>query len=159
MNNTRNKWLIGIIAILLLTNITLLFFFLRQDPAKQERKDRPGLGFSEFLRKDVGFSPEQMKLFDSLRTEHFKRMRPMFDNISNTKNTFYYRLSDPTLTDSSVDSVAQPIGREQVELDALIFRHFRRVRNICTPEQQKKFDSLFPQIVKKMTGSNRKDRH
>jgi periplasmic protein CpxP/Spy len=158
MNNTRNKWLIGIIAILLLSNIALLFFSLRPDPEKQ-RKDRPGLGFSEFLRKDVGFTPEQMKVFDSMRDEHFKRMRPMFENITNTKNNFYFRLSDTTLNDSNLYEVAAPIGKEQVELDVLIFRHFRRVRNMCTPEQQQRFDSLFPQIVKKMTGPNRNNRH
>jgi hypothetical protein len=37
-----------------------------------------------------------------------------------------------------------------------VFHTIEEVRNICTPEQQTKFDSLLPKIAYKMAGHIRK---
>ena len=156
----KNKVLLTIIAILLLANIGILVFFLGQNPARasSEASESIHRSFSDFLRQDVGFSEEQVKEFQSLKKEHKSIVKPLFEDLRVTKEEFYNRIHDTTLTGTRIDSAARPIGDKQMLIDAQTFRHFRNLRRLCTAEQKHKFDSLFPEMVKRMTSPQKKSR-
>jgi hypothetical protein len=145
---SRNKILLLIIAILLITNIVLLVLYLRITPAPPELK-RPG--FTEKLKNEVGFTPEQMAVFEPKKKAFWNRMRQRFEEIKKTKEDFYYQMYDPKIPDSVLETKAEVIGEQQKELDLHVIRHFKDVRTLCTPEQLPKFDSLLPSIIKRMT--------
>jgi periplasmic protein CpxP/Spy len=145
---SRNKILLLIIAILLITNIVLLVLYLRITPAPPEIK-RPG--FTEKLKNEVGFTSEQMAVFEPKKKAFWNRMRQRFEEIKKTKEDFYYQMYDPKIPDSVLEIKADVIGEQQKELDLQVIRHFKDVRTLCTPEQLPKFDSLLPSIIKRMT--------
>jgi hypothetical protein len=144
---SRNRILLSIIGILLITNIAVVVFFLNHKCHEEPR----GPGFTERLKKEVGFTPEQMKVFEPKKRAFWDKMHRGFDNLKNTKEKFYYQMYDPSIPDSVIESRAEVIGKEQKELDLQVLRHFKDIRTICTPEQLPKFDSLLPLIIKRMT--------
>ncbi|MBO9572906.1 MAG: hypothetical protein J7497_11990, partial [Chitinophagaceae bacterium] len=74
---SRNKTLLTIIAILLLTNITMLIFLLRCDKPEPPKR----VGFTERLKKEVGFTPQQMAVFEPKKKIHWDTMRSKFEQI------------------------------------------------------------------------------
>jgi protein CpxP len=146
---SRNKILVSIIAILLITNLVMLITFFRVCKPNPAETKKPG--FTEKLKNDVGFTPEQIAVFEPKKKVFWKRMRERFDEIKKTKETFYHQMYDPAIPDSTLESYADVIGKQQKELDLQVIRHFRDIRKMCTPEQLPKFDSLLPPIIERMT--------
>lgn len=145
---SRNKVLLAIIAILLVTNIGMLIFFFKchRQPVEEKRK-----GFTERLKTEVGFTQQQMDVFEPKKKAFWDRMRARFEEIKKTKEDFYYQMYDPSIPDSVIVKKADVIGDQQKELDLQVLRHFKDVRTLCTPEQLPKYDSLLPAIIKRMT--------
>jgi len=145
---SRNKILLTIIAILLITNIVMLILFLRMKPVHQEPKK---LGFTEKLKNQVGFTPEQMSVFEPKKKVFWTRVRERFDEIKKTKEEFYQYMYDPSVPDSVFEAKADIIGKQQRDLDLYVIRHFKEIRTLCTPEQLPKYDSLLPPLIERMT--------
>lgn len=146
---SRNKVLLTIIAILFVTNVAMLIFFLNQKPATAEAEKR--IGFTDRLKHEVGFSAQQMSVFEPKKKVFRKRMNERFDEIKKTKQEFYYLMYDPSVSDSVLQSRAEIIGNQQKELDLQVIKHFKDIRTLCSPEQLPKYDSILPSIIHRMT--------
>lgn len=146
---SRNKTLIVIIIFLLLTNIGLLIFFLRAKNHPPEPPKR--IGFTERLKKEVGFTQEQMAVYEPKKSAFWQNMRQRFDSLKATKEDFYFQMYDPSIPDSVINKKAELIGEHQKNLDLFVIKHFKDIRTMCTPEQLPKYDSLLPAIIKRMT--------
>ena len=150
-SSTRNKIYVFIIGILLLSNLTLVAFFVLNKPEKKFiHRDRPGGFMTEALKKEVGFNDQQMAQFEQMAGQHREQMRPLFEDITRTKENFYKLLTQPAVSDPVLDSAASAIGEKQKQIDLRIFRHFQNIRQLCTPAQQTGFDSLIQRVVHKM---------
>ena len=145
---SRNKVLLTIIAILLITNVVMLVLFLRMKPHQPESKR---LGFTEKLKNQVGFSQQQMAVFEPKKKVFWTRVREKFDEIKKTKEDFYKCMYDPSVPDSVIEAKADIIGKQQKDLDLFVIRHFKDIRNLCTPDQLPKYDSLLPPLIERMT--------
>jgi periplasmic protein CpxP/Spy len=154
---SRNKIYVLLIGILLLSNLALVAFFVFNRPEKKEvRKEKPGSFMKEALKSEVGFDDQQMTQFEQMSGEHKQQMRPLFEDIGKTKENFYRLLTQPGTADSLLNNSAREIGDKQKHIDLKIFMHFQNIRQLCTPEQQPKFDSLIQRVVRKMVFPMRK---
>ncbi len=144
------KSLVAIVVFLLLSNIAMIIFFVVLGDHKKSFHSKEEM--ANKLKNEVGFSPQQIALFDTLRTEHFKHSHQLFENIRTTKENFYNLLYNKDASDSAIINAADKIGQVQKTLDMQMFQHLRSVRNICTRDQLPKFDSLIKKVVVKMTG-------
>lgn len=148
---SRNKIYVSLIGLLLLSNLALVAFFVMNKPEKREiHKDRPGSYMKDALKNEVGFNDEQMAAFDKMVDQHRQQMRPMFEDITKTKESFYKLLTQPRTPDTILNVAAQQIGEKQKSIDIKIFNHFQNIRQLCTPEQQPAFDSLIQRVVHRM---------
>jgi len=156
----KNKVLLIIVGVLLLTNIGMLLFFLnlKTPGGRFVRNIKGRQGFVEILEKRVGFSPRQLSAYQELRSQHWTRMRPLMTDMRNAKDSFYRMLYLPEVPDSALQQAAAVIGRRQVAIDLQTFRHFQQVRNLCNSSQRPAFDSLIHQVVYKMSAPFRRDR-
>jgi len=150
-STARNKIYVLLIGILLLSNLALVAFFVANKPEKKEvKKEKPGGYMKEALKNEVGFDDQQMATFDDMAAKHKQQMRPLFEDISKTKESFYHLLTQPATPDSLLNSAAREIGEKQRLLDLKIFTHFQNIRELCTPEQRPKFDTLVQRVVHRM---------
>jgi hypothetical protein len=148
--------MVVIIILLLLTNIGMLAFFLW--PKLGSDANREGAksgGMVETLKNDVGFDSVQVKEIVRLRESHWKKMKPLFEDLQNTKNDFYLLLKSPETPDSVVFKAASLIGEKQRVVDLQMFQHFKNSRLVCRPDQRPKYDSVVQIIIKRMSGSSR----
>jgi periplasmic protein CpxP/Spy len=149
MSSSKNKVLLAIIVILLLTNIGMLaFVFKNSNPPEPPPK---GPGFTERLKKEVGFSEDQMKVFEPKKKIFWTSMHERLDRIKTAKENFYLQMYDASVPDSVLVAKADAIGNQQRDLDLYVIRHFKDVRMLCTPAQLIRFDSLLPTIIHRMT--------
>ena len=145
----RNKTLVAIIAVLLVSNIAVLFYFVvLKDSGRRPDKRRSPM--TEFLQKEVGFTQQQLALFDSLKQKHHTAVKPLGEDLSRSRDTLYQLIGNPSVTDSALKAAAATIGRKQAMLELKLYDNFRQIRAICTQAQLPKFDSLAPSLVRKM---------
>lgn len=156
MSYLRNhKLLLLIISVLLIANIGLLYFFVFSRPKKQPRT--PMANPIEKVKKDVGLNDQQAALYDSLRSNQFKNMKPLFQDLTKSKEDFFSLIYQPTVSDSVLNAYASRIGEKQIALDLSTFRYFQSIKALCTEEQKPRMDSVIKQIVKRIinNGSRR----
>ena len=156
---SRNKNLIFIIAVLLLTNIAVLLYFLAfKKPQKRTmRTGGRGEGISELLQKEVGFTDDQVAQYKQLKEQQKQKMRPLVEEMRKAKDSLFRLMSDSTLSDSVINNIASNIGDRQSTLDLQTFIHFREVRNLCSSEEQKvKYDSAILKMFRKMGSTMKK---
>ena len=154
MSTTRNKNLLFVIGVLLLTNIAVLVYFLaikKTDSHAHDMNDRKGGFMIDMLQKEVGFDTTQMAAYKKLKDEQRNNFRPLFDRMRGAKDSLYRLLGNSTATDSMINVAAERIGQDQKMLDLETFRHFKRVRELCSsPAQQAKYDSAVLRMFSKM---------
>ncbi|HET6768909.1 MAG TPA: hypothetical protein VFH08_15965 [Chitinophagaceae bacterium] len=153
MSYLRNhKLLLLIIGVLLVANIGLLYFFVFNKPAhlpkltEKEMRERA----KEKVMNEVGLNAEQVAVYDSLRTNQFKIMKPYFQDITKSKEDFFSLIYQQGISDSVLNAYASRIGEKQMALDLSTFRYFQSIKALCTEEQKPKMDSFIKQIVKRI---------
>ena len=147
MSYLRNhKLLLLIVGVLLVANIGLLYFFVFNRPQKQPRP--PLANPIEKVQKEVGLNDEQASLYDSLRTKQFKNMKPLFQDLTKSKEDFFSLIYQPNVSDSVLNSYASRIGEKQMALDISTFHYFQSIKALCTEEQKPKMDTVIKQIIK-----------
>ena len=149
MSTSKNKLLVIIMVILLLTNIALIAFILFNKPEKRSgRADREAM-LTEFLQKQIGFSKQQMQEYDTLNNRHKEKMQVRFDELRNNKQQIYQAVGSQAFADSAINDAATKLSISQKEVEINMLQHFSSIRKICTPEQQPKFDSFIYKIWNK----------
>ena len=160
MNSSRIKVLLFLIGILLVTNLVLLLFFVldKDDKAPGKRPqhtDRAQM-MRTFLKDSVGFSEQQLTQFDQIREKNREDMKPLFEEMRQSKLAFYNLLKQPGTPDSVSQAAANLMAEKQMAVDMAFYKNFETIRSLCTPEQQAKYDTLVQQIVRRMIGPPRK---
>lgn len=154
----NNKVLVFVIAVLLLSNIAMLYFFLRSGNGEKPKKDSGG-GMRAYmiktLKDSVGFTDEQIKKYEALSDKQKELMKPLFEEMTREKDSLY-KLLLVQPSDSLVTHYLGMIGEKQKAIDQRIFNHFSALKEICTTEQRPKFDSVMQRVIKGMISFPRK---
>ncbi len=154
---SKSKILLIIIGILLIANIALVSFYVLNRPAakKMVRSDRTA-AVSTFLQHEVGFNQQQLTQYDSLSRQHRALIKPLFNKVRMEKENEFKQLTSDNFSDSSIENTAVLFSTKQKEIEIAMFKYFKNIRNICTPQQQPKFDSLFYKVFNKRNDSGKK---
>ena len=144
----NNKTLLFIIGILLLTNLVLVSFFILNKPVAKRpiRGDKKAM-ITSFLQKEIEFNQQQLQQYDSLNEQHRTKIKAMFDEARNDKENEFKQLATNNFTDSSIINTAVIFAAKQKKIEIVMFKHFKDIRMLCTPQQQPKFDSLFYKML------------
>ncbi|HJS55747.1 MAG TPA: hypothetical protein VJ765_14430 [Chitinophagaceae bacterium] len=157
MSYLRNhKLLLLIISVLLIANIGLLYFYVfkkPEHPPKLTQKQMHDKAL-EKVKNEVGLIDQQVTLYDSLRTKQFEIMRPLFKDVTKSKEEFFSLIYQEGVSDSVLNAYASRIGEKQMALDLSTFQYFQSIKALCNEEQKPKMDSFIKQIVKRMISNN-----
>ena len=154
----NNKVLLLITSVLLIANICLLYFFVFKKPTGHDKMDMdPKVMHDKSIEKvknEVGLNDEQAVAYDSLRSQQFRKMKPLFKDLTKSKEDFFALIYQKGISDSVLNSYASKIGEKQMELDISTFHYFQSIKALCTDEQKPKMDSFITQIVKRIISNN-----
>lgn len=143
--SSKNKTLLFIIFLLLLTNIAVIGYFGFFCKSKDKHKGRES--FSTILQKEVGFDQQQVDKFNELKKSHWEQAKLKMDEIIKIKNSIYDLTKKPNTPDSVVERLADSIGRLQKQVEISAYKHVSGTRKICTPQQLPAYDSLMKRII------------
>ena len=143
---TQNKFLVSLVAILLVANLGLMLYFFVFKNRHEPERSRP---VSDFVQKELGLNAEQTEKFKQLRDEHRAAVKPVVDEMKKLKDSLYNLLRNPQPNDSVAKAMAKQIGDKQEEWEMLIFHHFEKVRAICDSSQLPKLDTLVHRMINK----------
>jgi len=159
MNNKKgqNKILVVLVIFLLLSNLAmLLFFVILEKPGKKEADSQPRV--TDWMKRELDLSDEQAATFRELRDQHKATVKPMFDSMKVDKNRFYAHLHDSIpVSDSVLEKEATAIGDQQAALELKLYRHFHKLRGLCTEEQRPRFDTMVHKFINR-NGSKKSDK-
>jgi Spy/CpxP family protein refolding chaperone len=151
---TQNRFLVLLVAILLFANLGLMLYFFAFRHKDEGARVPPRV--SDFVQKELGFTPDQAKRFQELRDQHKEAIKPVMEDMKKLKDSLYNLLKSPQMNDSAAMALSDKIGEKQKEWELLIFHHFQKVRAICDSGQLPKFDSLVHQMVNRGPWMRRK---
>lgn len=153
---SNNRWLTIISIVLLVANVVTLTLLWTGE--KRHREDRaailppPGGQVFEFITKELQLTPQQQDAYKILREEHQAAQRVLQDSIRKSKDAFFDLLPDSSLTDAVLKAQSDKGLAFQQQLELLTFRHFQKLRAICTAGQQQKFDAIIKEVLLQMSG-------
>lgn len=141
---TKNKILILVLAVLLITNVAMLVLFLNRPEGNKgfKRGGREAV-LTDFVQKDLGFNEQQMQQFDSLGKVHREKVKQLMDTLRNKKEEALVKVAAAGFADSALLESAGQSSLGQTAMELLMLRHFKNIRSLCTPAQQAKFDTSY----------------
>lgn len=142
---TKSKLFLLVIAILLLTNIALLYFLFSKDgnTIKPPGKSNRDSAAKEFLQKEIGFTAAQLQQYDTLAKQHREKMKTTFDEMRNSKEQLFKDIGRRAFSDSAIADAIIQSSEKQKLMEMQFYNHMLEVRKLCSAEQLPKFDSLF----------------
>jgi len=146
MKNSTTRILTIAVVLLLLANIGLVYFIMkgnRHDGKWDGGRKEP----FDMMVKELKMTDQQQKDFKTLKEEHFKNVRPLFDSVRIAKTGFFALIRDPQVNDSMINAHERSVLAQQAKLDKLTFDHFRKVRGLFTAEQLPKYDSFITRMM------------
>ena len=159
MINTQNKSkiFVAIIIMLMIANIVLVSLFLmKKDPGRRDKHEDRKAMIANFLKNEIGFSTAQLQQYDTLSNNHRDHIKKMFDSLRSSKDKQFKQLAAGNFTDSVMNAVADQSAISQKTMELQMFNHLKNVRQLCTPDQLPRFDSLFPKVLNRRGGEGRK---
>lgn len=145
----KSKILLILIGILLVTNIILVgLVVLKPNQRKGIRGDKFGM-ISSFLQNEMAFNKEQLQQYDSLNRRHRLQMKVVFDSMRKDKELQFKKLTAENFSDSAINTTADISGKKQKAVELVMFNYFKNIRNLCSPQQLPKFDSMFYKTLNK----------
>jgi periplasmic protein CpxP/Spy len=139
---TKSKLFILIIAILLITNIAMLFLLFNKGGGKKNPHSKAAAA-KEFLQKEIGFTNTQLQQYDTLSKQHHEKMKAVFENMRSDKEQQFKELGKQAFNDSAIINAVTHTLQNQKLMEEGFYNHMVEVRKLCSVEQLPKFDSLF----------------
>jgi protein CpxP len=139
------------ILLLLILNSTLLVLLLVKHP--EPKSSSPPMehgGPRDFLVHELNMDTAQQRKYDTLIKFHRAAMNKIQDDIRTNRDSLVSQLNNANFDTLKINSFAAKIGNDQSQIEKVTFHHFRRVREICTPQQQPKFDSVIREALRMM---------
>lgn len=164
MNNiTHNRWISVIVLLLLTANIITLALLWTSKrtgvehimPQVPPPPLQQGGQVFEFLSRELKLDSAQQEAYRKLRDEHQLQVRPLQDSIGRSKDSFFALLQKEHVTDAEIAAYNKRTGDLEQQRDLFTFRHFQKLRAICSKEQQVKFDSIIQQALRQLAGPGR----
>ena len=148
MNTRTNKFLIGLVLILIVANIAsvALFWIKESKPTAMQQPKSP----AAFLIKELQLNALQQQQFEALKKEHQAAASTLRKEVKDGKEELFDLLKLSTVADTMKQNAVRKISLLTEELDLVTFNHFEKVRAICNPTQQKKFDEIIKEVTKMM---------
>ncbi|MEO7312732.1 MAG: periplasmic heavy metal sensor [Chitinophagaceae bacterium] len=144
---SKQRWMVLVLLLLLATNLaTLVYLWL---PAKQPAIP-PGRNAFDILVKELKMTEAQQAAYATMRDEQQAAVRPLREQMKETKDQLFALLNNDTVGPATVEAAAAKSAAVQQQLDLANFNHFKKLRAICTPAQQEKFDQIIQDVVRQM---------
>lgn len=151
--NNQKKWMLGIIVVLVLVNITTLASFWMM------RKPNHPPQMEKFFEKELNFTAEQTTAFKELKDTHRTKVRQLRDSIKFYREGLFEEMLSDNPNQANLNRINLKIGEIQIAMDRGLVQHYSEVKEICTSVEQKdKLKAVFKKMIKRQPPPPRKEK-
>jgi len=143
----KNKRLYQILILLLLILNLGTLGFIWFHKSNKDKQAGPAKA-SEFIIKELGLSDSQQKEYILLREEHRESMKRLSKNDKTLHNHFFDMIFKETQDSASIQFLADSIAANRKKMEIVTYDHFFRINKMLNSEQQKKFTSIFREVLR-----------
>lgn len=137
---SKMKLLSILSAGLLLSNILLIgFLFFKKPPHPRPEGPR------NLIIEKLHFDEKQILAYDKLIDWHRSEIRNTEQNIMDLKSVLYTGVAN-NIDSIKKDSLILELGKKQMQIEQIHFKHFTDIKNICTEKQQENFKELSEEL-------------
>ncbi len=136
----KNKTLLVLALVLLISNIILLYFYFNKPHKKG------GGNMTERIAKEVGFNAMQKEIFAKNKESYDIKMNPLKDSLIQLKNDYITNNLHNT-TDSAKQKYAIAKTKLLIKMEILNLESLQESKKICTPQQLPLYDSIIKKIL------------
>lgn len=136
----KSKFLPVLLVILILLNGALVFILIKKP--HQKKVNHPE---RNFLTEQLKFSENQKEKFIMLDELHKQNMESLSYQLKKQKDILFNSFGKDQI---DIDSLVNITGGIESQKDLEVFSFFKSVREICTTEQQQKFDVIINKAIK-----------
>lgn len=142
--NNQKKWLIGIIVILVLMNITMLaFFWLGKRPPNPTN-------ITNHFAKELNLSAAQKATFEASFESHFENTKKVLDSTRVYKEKTLTILVQADRNKAELERTIQKVGVLEAKRAEILVTHFLELEKACESEEQvKKLREVFKKSLPK----------
>jgi periplasmic protein CpxP/Spy len=134
---------LSIVSIGLFAANIILIWFLMTNKTAHDRKEGP----KKIIIEKLQFNEVQTAEYEKLIDWHKENIRKQEQQMMVLKNQLYTSLQQNKQTNST-DSLIAEIGKVQIEIEYINYKHFKDIKELCKPEQLELFDELCEDIAK-----------
>jgi len=104
-------------------------------------------GIIDIMEKELLLNDEQKKLFNEIRIGHLNYSKTLMEDIRRMKKDILEEAFKNSPDTAKVNLLTKEIGRRQAAFEEYLFFHIKQLKEVCTPEQQKKLEKLFEEVI------------
>ena len=151
-NGKNNSWLYVISGLLITANIVTLAMLWIHKNGHEDKQHFPPAGQDVFsyLSNELKLDKQQQEAYAAMKDAHHEAAQKLQDSIRTTKDALFTLLKQGNVTDDAVMQLGNKEASLNIQLDTLTFHHFQKVRALCNPDQQKKFDNIIQEALRMM---------
>jgi hypothetical protein len=126
---------------LVVSNIALIVFMVYNKPPRPKH-----FGPRNIIIDKLDFNAEQVKTYDQLIKWHQDEITKTEKDIMVFKNKLYSNLSSD-VNNQVNDSLISELGKVQMRVENIHYKHFQDIRQLCNPDQKQAFNRLTEEIA------------
>lgn len=149
----KMKFAIWIVIILTVTNLatigTIVYHTYKWKSnhltgGKQTNHGRSG---KFFLQKELNLNPQQEVKYKEYRVNFFSESKEIFGQLELKRTAMIAEMARVLPDTVKLYKYSDEIGALHASLKRLQIKHLLELKNICTPEQNVKLDSLYQRLI------------
>jgi protein CpxP len=146
----KNTILYILLVFLVLFNGFFLFNFLGEISADKGKETKDPMGF---VKQQLNLNATQIETFEIINKEHHQKMMGFNDDLRALKDTLFNNISENSLEEESIDSIATLIGEKQKVKEIEIYDHFKSIQELCDAKQKEKFKKILKDAIRRGDGN------
>lgn len=147
----RNIWfwiLVSLVIINVVALITIIFSNKNpiqvNNPPSTENMEFRGMNY--FLRHELNLSREQFEELRMMRQVSLNETSQIWLEIHGKREAMLEEIIKNEPDEAKIENLAKEMGDLHEKLKLQTFNHFLQIKNVCTPDQQKKLNRFLKEI-------------
>ena len=139
-----------VIIVLVLINLGTLGFIWLGHQRLEDGRPQPGGAPKDvvgYLTKQLGLTAGQQDTINGLQNKFKHDIREAEENYRALHPPYFNQLQGADIDSAKVDQALDALTEGSRKIEELTFNHFRQLRAVCNPEQQKRFDEIVNDVM------------
>lgn len=142
-------WLVIILTAINIAALTTILYKNHKEKCKVEKKDTSPKkqGIRYYLKEEVKLTESQHAFYDSSLCNYFEASVAIFYKQEALRLKVIDELYKENPDTAILFSLSSAMGENYVQLKKDLLIHFLNCRKICSPEQKKMLNPLYPKLI------------